>query len=170
MGVWTGTIPTSFPAGAKLRGADMQTISDALTALSSAKTDFSSSFTLTAVTVNPTKGSSTYSAAYTQVNKLVIYEFRVDINTGGGWAAGTGAYRFLTPVAASTGSISRAQGSVFINDSGTALVVGTCSFVPLDSTHLAITLASGASLGSAGPGTAWATGDHVEGSIVYEAA
>jgi hypothetical protein len=129
--------------------------------------DFSASFTITATTTNPTKGTSTYVAKYTQTGKTVHFYFKITI--AGGFAQGTGTYRFLLPVTAATSS-GPGLGPAWVNDSGTALLVGATHFV--DSTHVEIYLANatGGALGSGGPGTLWAVTDVIEGSITYEAA
>lgn len=126
---------------------------------------------LTATTTNPTKGNSTYDFAYQQAGgsggKLIVARFRVVI--GSTFAAGSGSYRWLLPVAASTGAIDSSVGVCRLTDNGVAIYVGAVTLA--DSTHADIVKHGDAnSLGSGGPGTAWATGDAVFGSITYEAA
>lgn len=164
MGVWNDTIP-SFAAGAPLPADDPQTLADVLTALTSAPTDYSSSFTVTAAGGGFVKGSSTYGAEYTRLGKLALVNFRIDVNTGGGFNAGSGAWRFLLPVTASAGSVLRATGAAWVNDSGAAVLTAVCRLA--DTTHAEVYVAgvTGAALGSAGPGTAWATNDSVQASL-----
>jgi hypothetical protein len=128
-------------------------------------TDYSSTFTVTASSVNPTKGNSTYVAKYKQNGKDVLYNFKVTI--GSTFVAGTGSYSFLVPVACESSRV--AVGKVFVNDSGTALITGACTF-DADATHVVVFLSSGTTIGAAGPGTAWAVNDTILCSIVYEAA
>jgi len=130
-------------------------------------TDFSASLTITAGGGNPTKGNSVYTARYKQNGKDVLYNFKISI--GSTFSAGSGTYNFLVPVAAETNRL--AVGKVFVNDSGTALLTGICTF-DSDTTHVVVFLANitGAALSATGPGTAWATGDTIVCSVVYEAA
>jgi hypothetical protein len=127
---------------------------------------------LTATSVNPVLGSSTQNFSYRRSSgaDLVAMRFRIAITTGGAWAAGTGAYRFLLPVAASAEAINAETGRCWVNDSGTAIVSG--SIIIATSTHaeLYVHSVTGNALGAAGPGTAWATGDSMRGSISYEPA
>ena len=59
---FTGTLPTSFLTGQPLPAAELQTMLDALTALTDAWTDWSSSFVIGASTTAPTMGSSVKTA------------------------------------------------------------------------------------------------------------
>lgn len=162
-------IAADYSTTKPVRAEDLQEIIDLLNADWAAYgTDAAN---LTATSVNPTKGSSTYLFESCQMNSsLIAVRFAITINTGGGFAAGTGAWRFAVPSAASANAQSATVGSVWVNDSGTALRVGALVFA--DSTHVEATIynITGNALGAAGPGTAWATGDAVRGSITYEPA
>lgn len=166
MGDWNATLP-SFAAASKVRGRDLQTLADALAALTGPWTDFSSSFTITASTTAPTKGAGTvYTARYNRAAKIVDYEFEITI--GAGFSAGSGGYRFLLPVAAQTAP-GMCVGLLRVFDSGTAYYLASLTLQ--DSTHVEAILTGGSNvLGSAGPGTAWATGDVLRGQIRYEGA
>lgn len=129
-------------------------------------TDYAASLTVTASSVNPTKGNSTYAAEYTQVGKLVTFTFK--INIGSTWVAGTGDYRFSLPVTADAGI--RGVGGCWINDTGTALRVGVTTLQSTTNAELYISSITGNALGAAGSGTAWATGDVISATITYEAA
>lgn len=132
-------------------------------------TDYSSSFVLTATTTNPTKGGSTYTARYVQIGQTIIYQFRILI--GAGFAVGSGNYRISLPVAAQASAPSIARGTAFLNDAATASRLGILRVAT--STYLQVEFLNGASvvlLGDTGPGSAWTTGDAVDGSIIYEAA
>lgn len=129
-------------------------------------TDFSASFTITAVTTPPTKGNSVYTARYQQIGKQVDFVTRVSI--GSTFVAGSGAYRLLLPVASN--ALTLGVGSVVVAGA-TGTFVGICKLV--DATHIEIYLANnttGAALGSAGPGAAWASGNGFDVSFRYEAA
>lgn len=122
-------------------------------------------FTITASTTNPAKGNSTYIARYKQIGKTVQLAFKVDI--GSTFSPGSGTYSFSLPVAANGALL--AQGVAKVFDSGTANLVAAID--PVGSTTCQVTIHnSGGSLGSAGPGTPWAGGDYIRGSITYEAA
>lgn len=131
---------------------------------------------LQASTTNPTQGSSTYFAEYLRVHpKLIQVRFKVTVNTGGGWNAGSGSYRIMLPGAyptMTTGSSNTTTGVAYLNDSGTALEqailyanASTTWMEAFRDTGSAIT-----QLGSAGPGTSWATGDYIAGTFQYEPA
>jgi hypothetical protein len=142
-----------------------QGVDTAVNPMIAAWTDFSSSFTITAVTTNPGKGTSTYIAHYLQRGKTVDFFFSVGVGFSSG---GSGAYRFLLPVTANASLIG--MGPAWVNDTGTAFRVGVCTFV--NTTHVEIYLSNitGAALGDGGPGTVWAIGDVIKASITYEAA
>lgn len=132
-------------------------------------TDFSSAFTLTAPTTNPTKGNSTYSAQYRRgpSHKLVHYEGKITI--GSTFVAGSGIYRFALPVNADTTAIANAVGSGYIFDAGTANRQAT---IRIDAaTYLTMYLHDSLSaITNAGSGTAWATGDILAWSVWYRPA
>ena len=168
---YTGTVPT-FLAG-ELPDADKFTeITNFMNAMSGALTDYSASFTITGSTTSPTKGSSTYSAGYRRVGKYIEYELGIVV--GAGFSAGSGSYSYSVPVTASAGSFARATGAVWINDSGTALRMGVMRFNTTTALQIYMTDTASigllATLGSAGPGTAWATNDSFIAKIIYEAA
>lgn len=127
-------------------------------------TDYSSSLSITASPTPPTKGNSTYTAHYKQIGKVVHYAGSITI--GSTFSAGSGTYSFSLPVTAEASALG--TGPVWINDSGTAILLGM--LLLSSTTAFQIYLPSGAGLGSAGPGTAWATNDGIRFSIAYEAA
>jgi len=143
-----------------------QGVDSAVNPLLAAWTNYSSSLVLTATTTNPTKGPSTYLAHYIQMGKVVHYYFSITI--AGGFSSGSGSYRFSLPVTANASLIG--LGPAWVNDSGTALRVGTTNLI--DTTHAEIYLSNitAGPLGDGGPGTVWAVGDIIKGSITYEAA
>lgn len=166
MGDFSGSIPT-FGAGEELPAGDLQTLADVASALTGVWTDWSSSFTITGSSSNPTKGNSTYTAKYVRLGKLVIFKFKVVI--GSSFSAGSGTYGFAVPIAANTDQLS--VGSVWVNDSGTAILGGVCTFDSnVFGANAFLQNNTGGALGSGGPGTAWATNDRVMGSLIYETA
>ena len=98
-----------------------------------------------------------------------MFDFSLDVTTGGSWNAGSGSYNFPVPVACH--SSRKYIGPAYANDSGTAVRVGICRF-DANVSNLRVFLNDGLNvpLSSSGPGTAWATGDYVHGQILYEAA
>ncbi|MFF5228456.1 hypothetical protein [Dactylosporangium sp. NPDC000521] len=122
---------------------------------------------LTAVTANPALGASTWAAAYLLSAGQVHVRFNLTV--GAGFTAGTGAYRILLPFAASAAAIAAEVGQAFMDDFGAALRTG--SVIAADSTHVEIYRESStAAIGSAGPGSAWATGDRIKLRYSYEPA
>jgi hypothetical protein len=130
--------------------------------------DYTATFTLTASIVNPTQGNSVYRAEYLGVSAELI-KVRIRIDVGSTFNAGNGVYGFLLPFPASLGAIGGSVGNVYILDTGTAIrqAVG----ILVDATHINIYLNGAAvAIGSAGSGTAWATGDVIQINMDYEPA
>lgn len=129
---------------------------------------------LTSSGTNPTLGNSTFAFAYRQTTSggdlgdLVIARGTVTI--GSTFSAGTGNYKWLLPVAASSGAQAASVGVFWINDNGTAFRAGSVIFA--DSTHVELHPhnGTGGPYGAGGPGTAWASGDVVRFQIEYEPA
>lgn len=146
----------------------MQNYLTLLDSANSAWTDWSSSFSIQSTGTQPTQGSSTYSARYKQIGKTVLFSFKATLNT---FTAGSGTYRIPVPVTP-LNPADIAIGRIYVQDFGTALYTGTCFFNSGSDTYLSMILqnATGALLGSAGPGTAWANSDVIAGSISYESA
>lgn len=131
-------------------------------------TDYGSVTTiLTASTTNPTLGNSVWKAAYYATPDLVHIRFNITIGTT--FSAGSGNYRILLPVAASVDAISASTGVAFIDDFGTAQRVAV--LIATSSTKIEMFRDSvSSSIGSGGPGTAWATSDRVSATYTYEPA
>jgi hypothetical protein len=151
---------SAFAAGQRLTAAQLQAIAtqvDSLTAPGWVSYGTWSTL-ITASTTNPTQGSSTASAYCRKPADSDIFDFQyfLNINTGGGFNAGSGTYYFLLPFA-----VSALEGGAFhmsINESGVALRVGGTSYV--DSTHITGWYdASGANINSGGLSSSWSTGD-----------
>lgn len=130
---------------------------------------------LTAVTTNPTQGSSTYTAEYAVVTtNLVKVRITLLINTGGGWNAGSGDWRFMLPpgFTQTANSSGRPGGVCWINKSGIALRQGVC-YSGGSTTYFYIWVDNGSSLaamGSGGLGGAWATNDVIQVPFEFEPA
>lgn len=155
------SVAASSPALAE----DVQIFADALTALTASWSDYSASFVIGAATTPPTKGSSTYSAWYRRLGHTVDYSFSITI--GSGWSSGSGAYRIPLPVASVAPRIH--VGRLYVQDSGTGFLTGSLFFNSASDTYLSMITHNSTTvfLGSAGPGTAWASGDIIQGSITY---
>jgi hypothetical protein len=151
---------TYFSAGQRLTAAQMQAVVAQIDSLTAPTWTSYGSWTtlLTAATTNPTQGSSTVTAYYRKPadSDICDIQYYLSINTGGGFNAGSGTYRFLLPFTAST-----LEGGAFhmtINDSGVALRVGATSYY--NTTHLTGWYdAAGGSIGSGGLSKSWTTGD-----------
>lgn len=160
-------------AGGPINAIDVTDELDAADAGTAVWVDYSGTFTLTASSVNPTKGNSTYTAEYLRVHENLV-QVRINLLIGSTFVAGTGNYRFLLPVAAAAGAVAKYGGTVHIEDSGTGYRQGLV--VPVDgtTTYFLCTYMSAASvaslLGAAGTGTAWLTNDKIVINMQYEPA
>lgn len=149
-----------FSAGQKLSATALNALTDQIDSLTAPGwTSYGTWATLiTAATTNPTQGSSTVAAQYRRAADadICFYEINLAIDTGGGFNAGSGAYRFLLPFTASTSE----QGAhhITINESGVALRSGGTNYV--DTTHVEGWYSgAGGAIGSSGLSTSWTTGD-----------
>ena len=130
-------------------------------------TDYSGTFTLTASSVNPTKGSSSYAARYRRTAGGDHVFVQIKIAIGAGFAAGTGTWLFLLPFAAAAASAG-GIGAVYILDAGTqhfnavARLANTTQFECYRD-------GAAAGIGPSNP-MVWAPGDIVEISLDYEPA
>jgi len=165
------TLGITFSAGNRVTGTDLQAMVDQIDSLTAPGwTSYGTWSTLiTASTTNPTQGSSTVAAQYRRpANSDICHiEINLAIDTGGGFNAGSGSYRFLLPFTASTSE----QGAMHmtINESGVALRSGGTNYV--DTTHVEGWYSSaGGSIGSGGLSTSWTTGDWVKIAGFYRVA
>lgn len=165
MSNWDGSTAIPTFTVERARASKLATVSTLLTAITDEETDYSSSFSISATITPPTKGASVYVARYKRIGKHVDYMFSITI--GAGWASGSGAYIFPLPVTARAAN--QALGVARVLDATTNYRIG---FVETTTTTTCrIILDSGTDfLGSAGPGTAWATNDVIIAAIRYEAA
>jgi len=150
----------TFSAGNRVTGAQLQAIVDQVDSLTAPGwTSYGTWATLlTAATTNPTQGSSSVTAVYRRSanSDICAFQYLLSIDTGGGFNAGSGAYRFLLPFAAHASE--NGAYHITINESGVALRVGGTSYV--DTTHLAGWYdAAGGNIGSGGLSSSWTTGD-----------
>lgn len=129
--------------------------------------DYSSTFTLTATTTNPTKGNSTYAARYHYPSGGDMVHVQVRIDIGSTFSAGSGVYRFLLPFSANGSDASIGAG--YVLDTGTA---NRSVVVRRETTTQVSCYLNGAltALTDAGSGTAWATGDIIQFAFTYQAA
>lgn len=131
---------------------------------------------LQAATTDPTQGNTTYLAEFLRMHTgLIKVRVKLSIDTGGGWSAGSGAWRIMLPPQYPTMTANDSNipsGNAWINDTGTALHWGIV--IPDNSTTYVSVFQDGGSgvsvLGSSGPGTAWATGDVLSMKFEYEPA
>lgn len=162
---WDGSTAIPSFTVERLKASELDVLADVVLALTDEWTDYSSTFAITATTTSPTRGASAYVARYKQLGKTVDYMFSVTIAAG--WSSGSGAYIFPLPVTARAAN--QAIGIIRVLDAGVGYRVG---FLETTTTTTGrIILDSGADfLGSAGPGSAWATGDAILAQLRYEAA
>lgn len=133
-------------------------------------TDYSASFSIGSTGTAPTLGNSTWVAKYQQIGKTVFFQF--DVTIGSTFSVGSGTYVFPVPVPASAFAKKAAVGSAWLLDSGAAYRLGLFNPVGgISQWYIQyITSAGYAEIGSAGPGSAWAAGDRITASLIYEAA
>lgn len=89
--------------------------------------DYSSTFTLTGSTGNPTKGTSTYLAEYMWINRSLI-RVRIRLNLLTGFVAGSGTVQLSVPFDATATAVVAEVGQWWLNDSGVALRSGVVTF------------------------------------------
>lgn len=157
-------------AGSRLLAEDLLPWSDQINSLTAPGwTDWSATFALQAVTTNPTKGNSTYTATYRRPSGSDVVDFEWYILIGSTFSAGNGVYRFTVPFNAHATSILTSVGNGYILDTGTANRQGVVRFEAAGYVNLFLNGATSA-ITHAGSGTAWATGDIISGSIRYRPA
>jgi hypothetical protein len=119
---------------------------------------------LTAVSVNPTLGSSTLTGRYKLVDsKTLVFVINFVVTTGGAWNAGTGEWKFSLP-SVTAGAFGRQHVSAHILDNTTThfAAVGEIAASATVVWPIIVADASGSKvLANAVPVT-WATGDQVD--------
>lgn len=127
--------------------------------------------TLTAVTTNPTLGSSTLIGRYKGLDPTTyIVEIRLGVVTGGAWNAGSGEWKFSLPSGLTANATIDSQGSVAVLDSGTARFAGTAIVAASGTVIWPIIIADSTGdrvLKHNNPVT-WATGDTVNVQVLVE--
>jgi hypothetical protein len=120
--------------------------------------------TLTASVTNPTLGDSTLTARYQRKGDDIEYWYRLII--GSTFSAGSGTYRFESPVAARTAIYSHGSGMIFDASANFTAI----SPLPLiDGTaRIQCQVQGSSNIGSATPIT-WATGDEIRFQVTYKA-
>lgn len=170
MTTFTGTIPTFTAGDTTTVPTNLNTLRDALKALSEARTSFGTGANWTATTTNPTIGNGTWVGKYLQVNKYV--DFWVTITVGSTTTVGSGIYQITLPVAPVSGHpcIFEVQ---YVDSSTSANYRGTTQFVSGSKVNLLYdaSTAGGALSGltNAAPAVP-ATGDTYKITGSYEAA
>lgn len=163
--------PTIAP-GAYPRGEQMENTLDQIESLTAPGwTSYSSSLTVTGSTSNPTVGNATITSAYRRSTDSDVVVFCGQIIVGTDWAGapGSGQYRISLPVTAHADAVLNSVGNGYLLDLGTANLHPAVTL--FSTTNLEFYLNNSlAALGSAGPGTAWANGDKIRWTIVYQAA
>lgn len=128
--------------------------------------------TLTASSSDPTIGNSTISGWWTRVGKTVTYRARLVI--GSTFSVGSGSYRFSLPVAAGSNQALNSSpmvSGVIVDVSApeTGLICGGKLITTTTLEVFAAKAGSISNLQSAYP-FAWATGDTIEFTVIYEGA
>jgi len=160
VGDWTGTVPT-FAAGAKVRGVDMQTLSDIDTALTTAWTSFTPVFT--AAGGSPAVGNGTISGEYRRLGKIV--EYRGSFIFGSTSNAGTGEWYMSSPFTANLPDL--VTGSGFLHDSGTSYYSCTCA---MRSAATKLNFITSATQVAATTPFTWAAGDRIIWNVLFTTA
>ena len=161
MTTWTGTLANLATAGHTPSAAELDTLHDAIQALTDPWSAFTPSLT------NITQGNGTIVGSYVQVGKLIHYRFTF---TFGSTSAFTGTISFGVPA---TPLDANWVGSAFLFDSSTAanrqpgILNGTTTSTQIHSAGIG---GGGSGVVNATAPFTWATGDVIKGSATYEAA
>lgn len=162
MTAYNGAMPT-FSVGEDVGvAAKLNQIRD----LGRAFTDAWSAYTptLTASTTNPTGWTQT--GYYMQAGKLVIARFYVA--AGGSMTAGSGTYRVALPVAANM-TAQQQPGNVLAWDTSAGNAAQALALISA-STYAQLLLPGTAGFVSHAVPWTWASGDYLNGTLIYEAA
>lgn len=158
MTVWTGTLPTWTVK--PVRAEDLDTMVDALLALTDAWTSYVVAWTSGGT--QPAIGNGTLEGKYLQANKLVVVHIRLIM--GSTTTFGTGQYFLSLPVAARVASVPMVS---YMLDSGTANKAGM-AFVTSGLTTVAM-VQNTTDVAATAPHT-WANGDQIHVVGTYEVA
>lgn len=119
----------------------------------------------TGSSINPDIGNGALAASYVKVGKTVTVSFTLLF--GNTTTAGSGAWSFTLPFAASTADIS---GAMRVRDAGTANYVGVIIGADVNTFNVLTGATASISPAAAGVPATWATGDTINGSFSYIAA
>ncbi len=158
MGIFTGTLPT-WVGGEDILAADLDAMTDALEALTSAWTTYVPVLTSTAGA--PTVGNGTLTGRYRQLGKTV--DVRIALTWGSTTSYGTGNPSISLPVEPL--DYPQAARGV-LQDLGTNTFVGAAIF---EATSKLTPVSASGALTSTSP-FVWATGDKLVLAATYEAA
>jgi len=167
---WTGTVPTFTAGDTTTVPTNLNTVRDALKALSEAWTAYTP--TWTGASSNPSLGNGSFAgSAYCRIGKLV--HFRIVLTMGSTTTYGSGAWSITLPAAPKNAG-RWSFPAVDISDTGTASYSGR--MVAASGSPAGLLLTAGTSAG--GPDRSitatvphtWANTDFLTVSGVYEAA
>lgn len=134
-------------------------------------TDYTPS--LTAVTTNPTLGSSTIAGRYKAIGtNTYAVSIELAITTGGAWNAGSGEWKFSLPSGLTSNATIPNLGACHVYDSGTARFSGT-AFIATGATviwPIVVADSTGDRVLKHNNPVTWATGDRVNLQVVVEVA
>jgi hypothetical protein len=162
------TTPRTWVTGELLTATLLNVeLRDALTNLQAAWTAWTPSPALTSSGTNPTMGNSTVVGATHQIGKTILWRLRITL--GSTFAAGTGTYFLALPFSI---------GGILSNEDligyGQVLAGGTRRAVQVyaqtATTGFMVRTSSEADLTSSGPGVAWAAGQVISLTGVYQSA
>lgn len=173
MSTFTDDLP-SIVAGAKILASDIDTIVDALAALTGAWNDYSSSISWIGNSTNPSVGNATVASSYVRVGKLVMWQGSIFM--GSTTTYGSGQWSIAWPVAPASYASSSAllTGSAFFYDSSDTN--GRMGGVCVSNGSLGIQFYPGYKISSGFNGVSssvpftWASGDRLGWNITYPAA
>jgi hypothetical protein len=134
-------------------------------------TDYTPS--LTAVTTNPTLGSSTITGRYKAIDsKTYIVRVKLVITTGGAWNAGSGEWKFSLPAGLTAAGSLPCIGSAQVIDSGVGYFAGACQVDSGQTVIWPVTMAddTGNRILAHNKPVTWATNDNVLLTVVVEVA
>lgn len=123
--------------------------------------------TITGSVTNPT--NYTASGRYVQIGKLCLAMF--NITAGASFTAGSGTYTISLPVSARVFAVTAGSARIYDASTGNAHLGVRPALVGANTLGIQYTATHGGSLstvGAAGPWT-WASGDIIDGFLIYEA-
>ena len=129
--------------------------------------------TWTAVTTNPTLGSTTIAGRYLLVGtKTGLVRIEISITTGGAWNAGSGEYKFSLPAGWTALTGLPSFGSVHVLDNGTTHYAGTAEVQSAGTVihPVLIADASGSKVLANTVPVTWANGDQIHIEMIVELA